>query len=69
MTYATQQAAIDSLTNDGFTFRGDGFYGKKGMTQGSLVSEPYERLALATVKHNRVDPQWNSPDYFTIDWH
>lgn len=69
MSFNTEQAAIDYLTAEGFTPRGDGYYGLRAMTQGTYGDFPCERLHLATVHHNRVDPKWNAPDYFTIDWH
>jgi hypothetical protein len=74
MTYATEQAAIDSLTAEGFKATADGFFSKRCMTQGNLVSEPRPCLALCTIVRNRVDPKWAAEgfdvaDYFTIRFH
>jgi hypothetical protein len=66
MTYTAEAAAIASLQNDGFAFR-DGFWTKRG--QVDSYHGHYMGVALCTVEHRRVDPQWNAPDYFEIKFH
>lgn len=71
MTYWTEQAAIDSLTEEGFKATETGFYAKKSMTGGSLMEAPRPCTALCEVVHNRVDPKWaaegfDARDFYTI---
>ena len=68
MTNSTEAAAIASLTADGFKLTDSGkFYAKRGTTHG--WDGGHATTALATVVLNRVDPKWNSPDYFTLKFH
>lgn len=68
MTYSNEAAAIESLTSEGFSLTACGrFYAKRSVTHG--WDGGHATTAIATVELNRVDPQWNSPDYYTIKFH
>lgn len=69
-SFSTEQAAIDHLQADGFHLTESGeFFAKRGMTQGSLTEAPYESVCLVEIIHNRVDPKWNAPDFYTLRFH
>lgn len=64
MTYLTQTAAAESLIADGFKDTGNGFYSKR-----SFIEDWDGRrscVAICEIQHNRVDPEYKSPDYYTI---
>lgn len=66
MTYQTEAAAAEYLTAEGFKFDGK-FWSKRGMTHG--WDGGHMSTTLVTVIHNRVAPEYNSPDYYTLKFH
>jgi hypothetical protein len=65
-SFPTEQAAADSLIADGFTRNERGYFSKPSRTGGNLLDAPRDCIAICEIIHNRVDPQWNAPDFYTI---
>ena len=62
-SYPGPEDATADLTAHGFA-QGEHFW-----TKPSTDGFGFPMTALATVKHQRVDPKWNEPDYYTIEFH
>lgn len=65
-SFPTEQAAADSLMADGFARNERGYFTKKSRTGGNLLEGPRDCTAIVEIIHNRVDPQWNAPDFYTL---
>lgn len=65
-SYPSHEAARDDLIALGFraSDTGSGYFTKA--TTRSLDGSPC--VAICKVTYNRVDPQWNAPDYWTVDF-
>jgi hypothetical protein len=67
MTYSfpTREAATEYLTKNGWTYtRNDHF--TKPSVRGDNAAIPM--LAIAFLQHNVVAPEYNKPDYFTVEF-
>ncbi len=66
-SYPTETAAIDALKANGFVPAASHWV-KSSVTGGNLFSAPRACKAICSVRRNAVDPIWNSPDYFTVEF-
>jgi membrane-bound lytic murein transglycosylase B len=63
-SFPTAAAAAGYLASSGWTNKGD--YFTKPTVRGDNTSIP--AAALVRIKHNRVDPSYGKPDYFTVNF-
>lgn len=66
-SYPTNAAAALDLIANGFTDTPTGFT-KRSQTGGNLFEAPRPCIAIARIKLNEVDPVWNSPNYYTVEF-
>ena len=65
-SFSNETAAIAALIAEGFKDNGRGYFTKKSRTGGNLMEGPRDCIAIVEIVHNRVDPEWNAPDFFTL---
>jgi hypothetical protein len=65
MSYQTETEAADHLINSGFK-RNETTFTKMSYVENWEGRRP--SVAIAYIQHHRVDPCWNSPDFYTIEF-
>ena len=63
-SYPSETAAIEALKAEGYKPSATKGYWTK-MSKVDDWHGGYDSPALVEIQHNRVDPQWNAPDYWT----
>ncbi len=66
--YPSQEAVEADLIAEGFKPRGNGIFAKREMSGGNLIEAPRPMVALAKACFCRVDPKWNAPDYWQLEF-
>lgn len=66
--YASQEMVEAELVADGFKPQEEGVFAKPCRSGGNLFEAPRAIVALARAKFCWVDPKWNAPSYWQLEY-